>query len=142
MSHLSDRELIMQLSDTVGVSGEEGPVRDVIWSHLRGRVDEAETDTMGNLFVSRHAGREGPRLMVSAHMDAVGFMIHDIEKNGLLCFSPVGGLDERILPGRAVVVGPKSLPGVIGAPPIHLSSPAERRKVLPMSDLYIDIGAK
>lgn len=138
---MTDQQLLMQLSDAIGVSGEEGPVRDVIWSHVRKYADEAFTDTMGNLYVSRRQGRQGPVLMVSAHMDEVGFMIHHIESDGLLRFSPVGGLDPRILPGRAVVVGPKQIPGVIGAPPIHLTTPGERKKALPMDQLYIDIGA-
>lgn len=138
---MNDRDLIAQLSDAAGVSGAEGPVRDIIWSHLRGQVDEAFTDTMGNLFVARHNDRPGPRIMVSAHMDEVGLMITHVEKDGTLRFSPVGGIDRRILPGRAVRIGEKDVPGVIGARPIHLSSPADRRRVPPLDELYIDIGA-
>src|SRR5690606_32620952 len=92
---VTHRDVIAQLSDAAGVSGAEGPVRDLIWSHLRGRVDEAFTDTMGNLFVARHKGRRGPRIMVSAHMDEVGLMITYVEKDGTLRFTPVGGIDRR-----------------------------------------------
>src|SRR5690606_14516506 len=132
--------LIIQLSEAAGVSGEEGPVRDIIWSHLRGKVEEASTDTMGNLLVGRHLGRPGPRVMLSAHMDEVGLMVTFIEKSGVLRFTAVGGLDARILPGKAVRVGPKGIPGVVGAKPVHLSSPADRQRVPSINDLYIDIG--
>lgn len=67
------------------------------------------------------------KLMISAHMDEVGFMITGYGDGGVLKFATVGGIDSRILLGKRLVVGDKKLPGVIGGKPIHLQSAAERK---------------
>ena len=79
--------------------------------------------------------------MLAAHMDEVGLMITNIEKNGLLRFSPVGGVDPRVLVSKPVAIGKNKVIGVIGAKAIHLQRPEERSQVLGYDDLYIDIGA-
>ncbi|HBR29886.1 MAG TPA: aminopeptidase, partial [Firmicutes bacterium] len=43
-----------------------------------------------------------------------------IDPSGLLKIKTVGGIDERVLISKRVLVGPKQIPGVIGAKPIHL----------------------
>jgi putative aminopeptidase FrvX len=53
----------------------------------------------------------------------------------------VGGVDSRLLPGKAVVIGERWVPGVIGSKPIHLLSDDERNRVLEIEQLTIDIGA-
>ena len=108
----SDRtELIIQLSEAVGVSGEEGPVRDIIWSHLRGKVDEAFTDTMGNLLVAApHWPSRPPDDGVGPHGRS-GPHDHHIEKDGAAAVhSPWAGSIARILPGRAVRGRPEGHP--------------------------------
>ena len=137
--------LIEKLSDAFGVSGAEGEVRGILAEAIRDHVDELRVDTMGNLIATKHAGPDAaggsPRVMVAAHMDEVGFMITHIGKNGLLKFSPVGGLDPRLLVGKRVLIGSDRVPGVIGSKPIHLVKQEERNKVTPVEQLTIDIGA-
>lgn len=59
------------------------------------------------------------------------------------CVLPrAGGIDPRVLVSKRVTVGDDKLPGVIGAVPIHLQSAAERKHVLSMDELLVDIGAK
>jgi endoglucanase len=58
----------------------------------------------------------------------------------LFRFETVGGIDLRQLPGKAVLVGHDHLPGVIGARPIHLTTPDERKLKIPLDALRIDIG--
>jgi len=71
----------------------------------------------------------------------VGLMITRIEKNGTLGFRAVGGIDDRLLLAKGVVVGNDRLPGVILAPPIHLTKPDQRKNVIKIDQLVIDIGA-
>ncbi|HEY9593276.1 MAG TPA: M42 family peptidase, partial [Spirochaetia bacterium] len=78
---------------------------------------------------------------VAAHMDEVGLMITLAEDSGLLRFSKVGGIDDRVLPARAVLVGDKRVPGVISVKPVHLTERGERDKVMEWKSLGIDIGA-
>lgn len=79
--------------------------------------------------------------MLSAHMDEVGFMVIGHGDNGTLKFKNIGGMDERILPGKRVVVGEKRIPGIIGCKPIHLQERDERGNNFKLKSMYIDIGA-
>jgi endoglucanase len=78
--------------------------------------------------------------MVSAHMDEVGFMLVAEDGDGLYRFETVGGIDLRHLVGKAVLVGSKHTPGVIGARPIHLTTAEERKRTITLDTLRIDLG--
>ncbi len=134
-----------QLSNAFGVSSVEGDVRKIIIKAAQPYATEWRVDTMGNLFVrcKRRDHASGPplRVMVTAHMDEVGFMISEIKKDGRLRFKPVGGFDPRVLQGKAVVVGQERVPGVIGLKPIHLLDRDQYNQVGRIDSMYIDIGA-
>lgn len=133
-----------QLSNAFGVSSSEGEVRKIVAEAVQPYADEWRADTMGNLFVTRKPRARGAasplRVMVTAHMDEVGFLISEIKSDGCLKFQPVGGFDRRVLLGKAVVVGPERIPGVIGLKPIHLLDSGERGKVDSIDSMYIDVG--
>jgi putative aminopeptidase FrvX len=135
--------LLEELSNAFGPSGYEDEVRRILARALRDKVDDLRADALGNLIAFKQGTGPEPRLkvMVDAHTDEVGFMITRIEKNGLLGFRAVGGIDDRMLMAKGVVVGPKRLPGVILAPPIHLTKPEQRKQVVKIDQLVIDIGA-
>jgi tetrahedral aminopeptidase len=137
--------LLEKLSNAAGVSGAEGPVRDILLEAVRGKVDETRVDSIGNLIVIKHAARasnSGRRVMVAAHMDEVGVMIVHIESSGFLRFRPVGGIDPRVLLSKQVLIGEKGVPGVIGQKAVHLLKPADRGHVVTVEQMFIDIGAK
>jgi len=137
--------LLQRLSDARGVSGNEDAVREIIIEEIKSYVDEYEVDNIGNLIATVHArdGVENPhRVMVAAHMDEIGLMVVHIESSGVLRFDTVGGVDPRILPGKRVVVGKESVPGVIGLKAIHLLTREEWTTPAKIVKMYIDIGAK
>jgi endoglucanase len=74
-------------------------------------------------------------------MDEVGFIITKITDKGHLKFETIGRINQRVLPGKTVVVGKERIPGVIGLKPIHLLSREARKKVGDIDSMYIDIGA-
>ncbi|MFY9115312.1 MAG: M42 family metallopeptidase [Dethiobacteria bacterium] len=134
-----------ELSNIPGVSGDEREVRRFIRAALPKRGVTLQTDAMGNLLVHKGTGRpmsRVPRIMLSAHMDEVGLMISSIEKTGHLRFRKIGGIDDRVLVSRTVVVGRDKIPGVIGAKAIHLQKAEERKKSLEIEQLFIDIGVR
>jgi tetrahedral aminopeptidase len=139
--------LLKELSEARGVSGDEGAVREVLLRAVEGLVDEHRVDALGNLICLRKARRpieEGrwPRtIMVAAHMDEVGLMITGINNDGTLRFGKVGGIDDRVLLSKQVLIGKDAVPGVIGYPPIHLIPRADREKAADISKTAIDIGA-
>lgn len=135
-------ERLATLSNLTGVSSREGAVRDFLKAEVATYVDEVRTDALGNLICTKRAreGQAGPRVMLHAHTDEVGLMITRIEKNGLLRFRPVGGVDKRVAVSKVVYVGPDKVPGVIGGKPIHLQEPDEQKKPFPFEKMYIDLG--
>ncbi|MGZ4123534.1 MAG: M42 family metallopeptidase, partial [Tumebacillaceae bacterium] len=82
-----------------------------------------------------------PKVMLCAHMDEVSLMISHIDANGLLQFRHIGGIDDRILISKPVLIGDNKIPGVIGAKPIHHQHAGERSQPIPLEKLRIDIGA-
>lgn len=132
-----------QLSNAFGPAGCEDEVRKLLARALRHQVDELQTDALGNLIAFKQGTGPEPRLkvMVDAHMDEVGLMVTRFEKSGLIGFRAVGGLDDRMLLAKGVVVGERRLPGVITAPPIHLTKAEQRNQIIKIDQLVIDIGA-
>ena len=134
--------LLKKLSEAFGVSGHEDEVRDLILQEIRDSVDECRVDAMGNLIARRSGkGASGLRVLAAAHMDEVGLVVTQIEDTGFLRFAKVGGIDDRVLPARAVFVGDSRVPGVIGSKPVHLTEKMERDKVMEYKQLAIDVGA-
>ncbi|MGI6343939.1 MAG: M42 family metallopeptidase [Bacillota bacterium] len=133
--------LLKRLSEAFGPSGYEKDVRRVLQDELQNHVNEWQRDALGNLIAVKPAA-SGPKVMLAAHMDECGLMISSIDSSGLLRFRKVGGLDDRVLVSKTVLIGDKRVPGVIGAKAIHLQRPEERSQVIPFRSLYIDIGAK
>jgi putative aminopeptidase FrvX len=84
------------------------------------------------------------RLVVMGHIDEIGLIVTHIDDEGYLWFREVGGWDAQILVGQRVVLSTRQgeTPGVIGKKPIHLLREEERKKVVEVRDLHIDIGAK
>lgn len=136
-------ETVKALCALPGVSSFEEPVR----AYLKGRAapyaDRIRVDAMGNLIVFKRGTKPtGNRLMLCAHMDEVGLIVHSITPEGYLKFHCVGGIDRRVLLGKQVRVGEGQVPGVIGLKAIHLTTAEERKKVPRLEDYYLDISAR
>jgi len=133
--------LLEKLSQAMGVSGEEGEIRNIILEEIRPLGVDFKIDALGNLLVlKKGTGKIRHKVMLAAHMDEIGFMIAADDGEGLFRFEINGGIDVRQLPGKAVIVGKDHIPGVIGARPIHLTSSSERKDKIPLNSLRIDVG--
>ncbi len=135
MKHLKELCLLR------GVSSFEEEVRSYIEKAAAPYAASMRTDRLGNLIVGKKGRKRGAkRLMLSAHMDEVGFIVTKIEKEGFLRVGRVGGIDPRVMLGRRVVIGEKAVPGIIGLRPVHLLTEEEEKAVPKASSLYVDIG--
>lgn len=133
--------LLERLTNACAVSGDEGEVRAIVLEHIRPLVDEIKVDALGNvLAVKKGQGEKRLRVMLAAHMDEVGFILTHSEESGLFRFEVVGNIDVRLLPGKPVWVGREHVPGVIGAKPVHLTTPEERKQPVNLESLRIDLG--
>lgn len=136
-------DTLKELCALPGVSSREHAVRAYIRSQAEPYADSIRVDAMGTLIVEKKGKIPGKKkLMLAAHMDEVGLIVHTITDEGYLKFANVGGIDRRVLIGKRVLVGEKQLPGVIGLKAYHLTSAEEEKNVPKLKDFYIDIGAK
>lgn len=136
-------ELLQQLTEANGVAGDEREIRLLVRDLIDSHVDEWRVDAMGNLIATkRGTGDSDLRVLVDAHMDEVGLMVTEVDSQGMLRFTTLGGFDPRALLGKCVVVGAGKVPGVIGAKAVHLLKSSEYSKAVQVDAMRIDIGAK
>ncbi len=147
-------DLLKKLTLTPGVPGREQRVRDLILAESSDLWDETEVDAMGSL-ICRRQPRPGrskrgskaskpTRVMLSCHMDQIGFLVRHIDEKGFLRVTSVGGFDPRNLFARLVTVCTREgdLPGVLnpGGKPVHIATEADRKVIPEVIDLVIDLG--
>ncbi len=133
--------LLCALSDLHGASGREHLVRRVVCEHLNAKP---VTDRLGSVIFDIPGNRQMPRIMLTAHMDEVGFVVQSVTREGYLRFVTVGAWWNHTLPGqrvRILTAGDEEISGVIAAKPVHLLNSDERNTVLPVERMVIDIGA-
>ena len=101
------------------------------------------TDALGSSVARIGADGAAPLLAVVGHIDEIGLVITHVDEKGFLYFAPIGGWDSQILIGQRVQVQAKTgaVPGVVGRKPIHLLKEEQRKKVVELRDMHIDIGA-
>jgi putative aminopeptidase FrvX len=127
-----------------GLSGHEGPIRELIEPAWRPVTDEISISRLGSLHGLKKGSAPEPRptILIAAHMDAIGLMVTSIA-DGFLRVTEVGGLDARVLPGQLVTVhGRQDLPGVIVQPPAHLLPEGARKGPVPLNNLLVDTGLR
>lgn len=136
-----DLKLLEKLCMVVGISGDEGDVKDIILEEVRPYADAIKQTPLGDLLVFVKGEKAADKtLMIGAHMDEVGMIVTEITSDGYLKFSAVGGIDSNVLLGKTVYVN-KTVRGVIGGKPVHLMKGDEKEKAVPMRELTVDIGA-
>jgi endoglucanase len=134
-------QFLKSLINAPSPSGFEQPVAQLYRGYVEHYADQVTTDQHGN--VTAVTNPAAPmKIMLAAHMDEIGFVVHHIGEDGLLFFSTIGGHDSVIPVGQMVWVhGTRRIAGAIGRKAIHLLSDEERKKKPEIRDLWIDIGA-
>ncbi len=139
-------QMLQELSDAPGAPGFEDEVVAVARRYAA-PIGELKEDFLRNLYIHRKENRGNrPVVMLDAHSDEVGLVIHSIKPNGTLRFLMLGSWNRQSLIGTKVLVRNADgayLPGIIAAKPVHFMSKAEKEHAgLPdISDMVIDVGA-
>ena len=139
-----DVELLRRLSNAFGPPGTEEEPREILREELEDVADEVRVDRLGNIFF-HHRGEEGrPTVMLAAHTDEVAFLVTHIEETGFLRFHTLGGITANIMPGQRIILRGRRGPlrGIVGTKPPHIMMEEERKRMVPMEDLFIDVGAE
>ncbi len=135
---------LKELCRICGISGDEEAVRRYLEEQIQQMPDilEMRTDALGNLLVHKKGRKPAEHtVLIGAHMDEVGMIVTGIRADGTLSLAAVGGVDADVVIGRAVLVGDKRLPAVIGSAPVHQLSAKQRDEKPEFSALFADIGA-
>ncbi|MEX2356036.1 MAG: M20/M25/M40 family metallo-hydrolase [Thermaerobacterales bacterium] len=130
-------ELTRELAALPGPPGAEQPVIRALVDKMKAITPEVDVDHFGNIYAWKRGG-DGPTLLVAAHSDELGLFVRQIDQRGFIRFTKAGGIADGLLPGRKVWVGGHL--GVVGVKAGHFQTEEDRRRVVPASELYIDVG--
>lgn len=138
----STEVLLKELTEVMGISGFEGDVAKAIATHLK-PLTKISYDRLGSVLCRKDGTSQSPKIMLAAHMDEVGFIVKQITKEGFIKFIPVGGWWSHVILGQRVIVKTKrgDIVGVVGSKPPHELEDEERKKVINIKDMHIDVGA-
>ncbi|MBD3246900.1 MAG: M20/M25/M40 family metallo-hydrolase [Candidatus Omnitrophica bacterium] len=136
-------DFLTQLIGAISPSGYEQRAAKLWQTRTALCGASVKTDVHGNS-IACLGTKETPRIMLAGHIDEIGYMIKYIDKEGFLYFAPVGGIDPQLMPGQRVWVQGKKdrVLGLIGKKPIHQLDESERKKVVKVDQLWIDIGVR
>jgi len=136
-------ELLRRLLETPSPSGFEQPVQKIVRDYAGSFADEVSTDFHGNVIACANPGQP-LRVIFAGHCDQIGMLITHIDEKGFLYAQTIGGWDPQQLIGQRMTVWTRSGPiaALIARKPFHLLNEQERKQVVKLEELWLDIGAK
>lgn len=141
---MDDRDkFLKEITDLFGPSGFEEEVGGFVEEKLSPFCDITR-DGLGSTFGIKKGTSESPKILIAGHMDEVGFMVAGVTKNGYIKINPLGGWWPHVLPSQRVVIRNRKgelVTGIIGSKAPHGMKAEERKKVMQLEDLYVDVGA-
>lgn len=138
----ASQALLKELCEGFGPPGHETEIAGMMKKHLRG-LGEVTQDGLGSIICKKKGTSDQPRMLVAGHMDEVGFMVKGITPEGFIKFLPMGGWWGHVVLAQRVRIRTRKgdVIGVVGSKPPHELQEEERRKVLELKDMFIDVGA-
>lgn len=130
------------LSRLVAVAGFEKDGAEKVANLFREHCDQVTIDKFFNVICTKKgSGKTPKKILITAHIDEIGFIVNSIDDKGFLGISNVGGIDSKILLAQEVIIhGRQNIIGIIGATPPHLLKPEEANKAAKIRDLCVDTG--
>ncbi|OYP36958.1 M42 family metallopeptidase [Rhodopirellula sp. MGV] len=136
------RQFFENAIHTPSPSGYEERIQQLVNDYISPHADQVRIDVHGNL-IAQAGDTSGPRLMYAGHCDQIGMLVSHIDENGFVYAQTIGGWDPQQLIGQAMTIwtdnGP--VPALISRKPIHLLNDAERKQVVGIDEMWLDIGA-
>ena len=137
------KALLKSLTDVNGIAGHEQQVKSLMKDYLTPVSDNIIEDNLGGIFGKKNAQNGSKSLMISGHLDEIGFIVTQIDKDGYIYFTPIGGWWNQVMLSQKVTITTedgKEIRGLIGSKPPHALTPEERKKPVEIKHMYIDIG--
>ena len=138
---LETPRLLEALLGAKGPSGYESEPA-AVWREAAGFA-ELESDGLGSSIATIGADEAAPLVAVVGHIDEIGLVVTHIDEKGFIHFTNIGGWDPQILIGQRISIAGRNgmVKGVAGRKPIHLLDPDQRKQVVKLKDMHLDIGA-
>lgn len=140
-----DLDLLKELSEVAAIGSCERYVSRIVKKHLEPIVDSITYDNFGSMICEKKGIEDGPKIMISSHMDEVGFMVRSIDESGFIKLLPVGGWWGHVMPAQELQVTTENgdtYIGVVGCRAPHGMTQDEKSKVIHPMHLYLDMGVK
>jgi endoglucanase len=135
-------DFLKELVDAHGVPGFEDDVAVVMQKHLKD-VGPISKDRLGSFICEKVGDAKGPKVMLAGHLDEVGFLVRSVTKEGFVKFLALGGWWGHVVLGQRLIVRTRKgdVLGVVGSKPPHELRDDDRKKVIEIKDMYLDVGA-
>lgn len=137
-------DLMKEITQVMAISGDEQELSQILYKHYKPLADEIVYDQLGSIYAIKRCGKENaPLVMISGHMDEIGFIVQQITEKGALKIAPIGGWWSQVLLSSRVLVKARDgqkYKGTIASIPPHLLSPEVRNKPMEISNMLVDIG--
>jgi putative aminopeptidase FrvX len=144
MKPVESLDLLQEMCLTSALSGHEEDMIALMKREFSRHLTEVRVDRLGNV-IGRMEGSDpgAPTVMIFAHMDEIGFMVRKIDPDGFIRITRVGGVPEKSLPGQRLLLrGTRGdCLGVVGPKSHHITPAEEKFNVVPIPDLFVDVGA-
>jgi endoglucanase len=132
--------LLEEYSQAHGTSGHEDAVRAIFVREMRGRTLVA--DGLGGVLASPAKESKGPRVVLTAHMDEIGFLVQSVTPDGFLRLVPVGGWPDGVLAAQRLRILARAVKkefiGIVAALPPHQGG----AQAASVDKVFVDIGAR
>jgi len=134
--------LLKELTEAHGAPGFEDEAIEVMKNSITG-TDDISYDKLGSLIAKKKGKSDSPRIMIAGHIDEIAFIVKEITSEGFVKFIPLGGWWGHVALAQTVIIKTSKgdIPGVIGSKPPHILEEDERKKVMQLKDMFIDVGA-
>jgi Cellulase M and related proteins len=133
------RSFLTELLGTATPSGFETPGQRAWVEYVSEFADDVSTDEYGNAVAVLEGGE--PEVAIGGHADEIGLIVRDIQEDGYLRVSRIGGTDATVSRGQHVTVHAADGPvhGVIGQTAIHIRDDDADPKI---GNQFVDIGTE
>src|SRR3954454_19810837 len=138
--------VLTELCAVSAPSGAEQELADLLEQRWSDRCAQVRRDPVGNVIA--RVGGSGPRLLVQAHMDQVGYVVRYVTEGGQLLLDTSQG-DRRTGPERRHPVGQPVrvltrdggwAEGMIVAASGHVLTNAQRESSIDFDDFWVELG--
>lgn len=134
-------ELMKEITQVIGVSGNEKNISQLLQKYYKKYTDEVVFDNLGSVFAVKRSKKENAkRVMICSHMDEIGYIVKEVTKNGLIKVLPLGSASKQTLLAQRIRLingdGNEYKGSIVSS-----VSDEDKSKVVELSKMLVDIGA-